>query len=151
MSKNRLIAMMILVFGVSNWLPANGKTESVPDDPALKTEIREASETTKAENKKVRETLRFSDTRDFDRADRGFIATLETTLIETEDGSFVYDAELYDFPDSEAPETVNPSFWRQSTLNGRHGLYRVTEGIYQIRGFDLANMSFIRVRQVGLS
>lgn len=80
--------------------------------------------------------LDFSDKRDFERANKGFIATFE-------DGISNYDPTAYDFLEGEAPDSVNPSLWRQSQLLAKHGLYKVTEGIYQVRSFDLSNVTFI--------
>ena len=55
----------------------------------------------------------------------------------------VWDVDAYDFIDGECPETVNPSLWRQSQLAAIHGLFEVTEGIYQVRGLDLSNMTIV--------
>jgi alkyl sulfatase BDS1-like metallo-beta-lactamase superfamily hydrolase len=103
-----------------------------------------ASEATIAANKAVLDYLPFDDKRDFENAKRGFIATLENPVIKGASGNTVIDLSYYDFIKGAAPDTVNPSLWRQSMLNAKHGLYEVKEGIYQIRAFDLANVSFIR-------
>ncbi|MBL4871648.1 MAG: MBL fold metallo-hydrolase [Robiginitomaculum sp.] len=88
--------------------------------------------------------LDFTDRRDFEAADRGFIATMESGEILDADGNVVTSMKAYDFLKQEAPATVNPSLWRQSQLNAKHGLYEVMDGIYQVRGFDLSNMTIIR-------
>lgn len=80
---------------------------------------------------------------DFENADRGFIATIEPMVITAADGRVVFDGDAYRFIEGEAPETVHPSLWRQSKLTSRHGLYEVTDGVYQVRGFDISNVSFI--------
>ncbi len=85
----------------------------------------------------------FNDTRDFDDANRGLIATLDVGAIKNAAGDTIWDLNAYEFLDGEAPDTVNPSLWRQSQLCAKHGLYEVTDGIYQIRGFDLSNMTVI--------
>ncbi len=103
-----------------------------------------ASDATKAANQAVKDYLPFDDQRDFENAKRGFIATLDETIIRGESGNLVIDLGYYDFISGDAPDTVNPSLWRQSQLNAMHGLYEVKEGIYQVRAFDLANVSFIR-------
>ena len=94
-------------------------------------------------NRRLRETLPFDDTADFDNADRGFIATLDPLIIRNDAGDVVWDGQTYDFLTGEAPASVNPSLWRQSTLVAKHGLYEVVEGLYQVRGFDLSNISFV--------
>ena len=88
-------------------------------------------------------TLPFDDTADFDAADRGFIAALEPCVIKAADGRVVWDNDVYAFLDGDAPTSVHPSLWRQSQLVAKQGLYEVVEGIYQVRGLDLSNISFI--------
>lgn len=102
-----------------------------------------ATDTVRNANAAVLKSLDFSDRRDFERADRGFIASFEDTKILTEDGHPVYDFGTYEFLKADAPDTVNPSLWRQSQLASKHGLYKVMDGIYQVRGFDLSNITFI--------
>jgi alkyl sulfatase BDS1-like metallo-beta-lactamase superfamily hydrolase len=87
--------------------------------------------------------LPFDDTRDFDDADRGFIAALEPCIVKAADGRVVWDNDVYAFLTGDAPTSVHPSLWRQSTLAAKQGLYEVVEGIYQVRGLDLSNISFI--------
>ena len=85
----------------------------------------------------------FSDTRDFADADRGFIAALEPCVVKAADGRVVWDNDVYGFLTGDAPTSVHPSLWRQSTLAAKQGLYEVVEGVYQVRGLDLSNVSFI--------
>src|SRR5262249_34071135 len=59
-------------------------------------------------------------------------------------GRVTWDMSVFAFEDDEAaPDTVNPSLWRQARLNNIHGLFEVTAGIYQVRGFDISNITFI--------
>ncbi len=88
-------------------------------------------------------SLPLHDTQDFTDADRGFIATREDPLIRAGDGRVVWDLDAYAFLDGEVPATVHPGLWRQSRLCARHGLYEVVPGIYQVRGFDLSNVTFV--------
>lgn len=87
--------------------------------------------------------LPFEDTTDFDNADRGFIDALSPAVVTADDGRDVYDNDAYDFLKAECPDTAHPSLWRQAQLCARQGLYEVTEGIYQIRGLDLSNMTLV--------
>lgn len=96
-----------------------------------------------ATHQQILAELPFDDTTDFERADKGFIATRKDPIIKNPDGSVAMDLSWFDFLKKEAPATANPSLWRQSQLNSKHGLYKVTEGIYQVRGFDLANMTVV--------
>lgn len=108
------------------------------------TEAQEASETTRNANAALLDYLPFDDQTDFENARRGLIATLDDPVIVNEAGDPVYDAGAFAFIEGDAPDTANPSLWRQSRLNAIAGLFEVTDGIYQFRGYDLANMSFIR-------
>jgi alkyl sulfatase BDS1-like metallo-beta-lactamase superfamily hydrolase len=85
----------------------------------------------------------FSDRTDFDDADRGLVGSLEPCVILGADGAEVWNNDAYGFLQAECPGTVNPSLWRQSQLTARQGLYEVTQGIYQVRGFDLSNMTLV--------
>ena len=88
-------------------------------------------------------SLPFTDTRDLDDASRGFIARLDPCVIRADDGRVVWDNDSYAFLEGRAPVTANPSLWRQSRLVAMQGLFEVTEGIYQVRGFDLSNVTFV--------
>lgn len=105
---------------------------------------KEASTHTCNHNRALLDVLPFADTQDFADAERGFVATLPEVEIRNEQGRVVWSLRDYAFLNQpEAPPTVNPSLWRQARLNLNHGLYRVCERIYQIRGFDLSNMTVI--------
>jgi alkyl sulfatase BDS1-like metallo-beta-lactamase superfamily hydrolase len=105
-----------------------------------------ATEATKAVNASFHQRLDFSDRKSFDDASRGFIATLDPMIIpHTAGNRAAFDLEALSFLNNEAPDTANPSLWRQAQLNANHhGLYKVVEGIYQIRSFDIANMTLIK-------
>jgi len=102
-----------------------------------------ASQFTIAKNKAVAEQLALDDKRDFEQAKRGLIARDDNLEIKTADGEVIWRMNDYDFIQGAAPDTVNPSLWRQASLNNLHGLYEVAEGIYQLRGYDLSNMTLI--------
>lgn len=97
-----------------------------------------------AANAAMLQALPFEDRQDFEDARRGFIDTLPDATITNADGRVVWTLKPYDFLASDtAPPTVNPSLWRQSQLNMHHGLFEVCPGVYQVRGFDIANMTLI--------
>lgn len=104
---------------------------------------KEATDFTKKLNDDLLAYLPFGDTTDYANARRGFIATLPEGEIKDDKGNVVYSMKQYDFIHGKAPSTTNPSLWRQSELNSINGLFEVTKGIYQIRNFDLSNMSLI--------
>ncbi|WP_085611920.1 MULTISPECIES: alkyl/aryl-sulfatase [unclassified Pseudomonas] len=86
--------------------------------------------------------LDLSDNRDMEDAQRGFIAR-PTGKILGSDGNVLIDFDAYRFVEGQAPATVNPSLWRHAMLNAQIGLFKVRDGIYQLRGFDIANMTLI--------
>lgn len=94
-------------------------------------------------NQRLLSQLPFDDTQDFDDANRGFIAKMPELKVRGENGDIIWDRTAYDFIEGEAPKSVNPSLWRQASLNNIDGLFEVTKGVYQLRGFDLANMTVI--------
>ncbi|KAJ5648553.1 hypothetical protein N7490_004925 [Penicillium lividum] len=82
---------------------------------------------------------------DFQNATRGFLGTLEPGIIKTLSGETVWNNNAYEFleNDQQCPPTVHPKLWRQGQLTVKHGLFQVTSGIYQVRGFDLSNMTLV--------
>lgn len=96
-----------------------------------------------AQNSALLQTLPFSDSQDFDDVARGLVARREPSAVTADDGRVVWDNDTYSFLQGDAPDTVNPSLWRQSKLVAEQGLFEVTDGIYQVRGFDLSNVTFI--------
>ncbi len=99
-------------------------------------------------NQEVIKQLPFTNQQDFIDAKRGLIASLDSLVTPNAAGDNVWDMDAYKFIeyngiDGEAPASVNPSLWRQASLNNIHGLFKVNDGIYQLRGFDLANMTLI--------
>jgi len=139
MKFSKLISVFLAAI-VINACNQNGEAQSSADTGSS---IKPASTATIAANEALLEYLPFDDRRDYENAERGFVASIDSGQIES-DGNVVYDMRQFDFLSGEAPETVNPSLWRVSELNAKAGLFEVGEGIYQIRSFDLANMSFIR-------
>jgi alkyl sulfatase BDS1-like metallo-beta-lactamase superfamily hydrolase len=110
---------------------------------AASTRPRAAQPGVTANNTAVREHGAFEDEQDFQDARRGFVGTAEDAVVRDADGRVVWDLDAYRFLDQDCPDTANPSLWRQSRLVARHGLFEVVEGIYQVRGFDLSNMTIV--------
>jgi alkyl sulfatase BDS1-like metallo-beta-lactamase superfamily hydrolase len=106
-----------------------------------------ASEATKAANAAVLKELPFNNKQAFEDSKRGFIAPLENNgLVKNAKGEVIWDLPKFDFlaGDKPAPDTVNPSLWRQAQIMQHFtGLFEVTEGVYQVRGLDLSNITFI--------
>jgi alkyl sulfatase BDS1-like metallo-beta-lactamase superfamily hydrolase len=90
-------------------------------------------------------SLPLEDQQDFEDARRGLVATEAGLAIHGPTGAApVWNTKDYAFVDGAAPGSVHPSLWRQAKLNGIHGLFKVAEGVWQVRGYDLANLSLIR-------
>ncbi len=95
-------------------------------------------------NRLLREQLPAEDGQDRADAERGFIGSTDHAEVTTADGRVIWSQRPYAFVDQEtAAETVNPSLWRLARLNRIHGLFQVTPRIFQVRGFDIANITFI--------
>ncbi|AOL24367.1 Alkyl sulfatase BDS1, metallo-beta-lactamase superfamily [Erythrobacter litoralis] len=103
-----------------------------------------ASPATVAAQREAAASLPPDGTRDADFAARGFLATRTEPLIRDADGQPVWNLDAYAFVDGEAPPSVHPSLWRHMRYLKRHGLFEVADGIWQVRGFDLSNMTVIR-------
>lgn len=107
-----------------------------------------ATDHTRAANEAAAEGLAWEDARDFDDAARGLIAPLPNGgKVVTEAGWPVWDLSRYEFllghgHGRDAPDTVNPSLWRQMRLTVQGGLYEVVPGLYQVRTIDLSNITF---------
>ena len=102
-----------------------------------------ATQATKEAQAQVLTSLPFDNTEDFNLAKRGLIARPDPLIIKGDNGEIIWDMSGLDYLNGPRPDTVNPSLWRQAQLNAIYGLFQVTDRIYQIRGFDLANMTLI--------
>jgi alkyl sulfatase BDS1-like metallo-beta-lactamase superfamily hydrolase len=102
-----------------------------------------ASPATIADNAKLAATLNWDDTQDFDFASRGFVGTRADPIIRDQDGGIIRDLSEDAQFTGPAPATVNPSLWRNAVLLAKNGLFKVRDGIWQVRGFDLSNMTII--------
>ena len=94
-------------------------------------------------NSQVSEELNIDDQKDFEDANRGLIDTDSDLKVTDSSGEVIWDQNGFDFIKGPAPASANPSLWRQAKLNNIHGLFKVTEGVFQLRGYDLANISII--------
>jgi alkyl sulfatase BDS1-like metallo-beta-lactamase superfamily hydrolase len=106
------------------------------------------TQATRAANALYAKQLAFEDVQDFKDASRGLVATLPESVIPSSKGGAAWDLGQFAFinggPENNAPDTVNPSLWRNAKLNMNHGLFEVVDGIWQVRGYDLSVMSIIR-------
>lgn len=131
-----LTGLSIIALIASGGVPAHSQDATAPKD---------ATEATRAANDALLTQLPFDDTSDFDDAKRGLIAPLPADVIQGPGGNPIWNPQQYGFiaEGAETPATVNPSLWRQSQLINISGLFEVTEGLYQVRNYDLSNMTII--------
>ncbi|MNF22891.1 Metallo-beta-lactamase superfamily protein [compost metagenome] len=110
---------------------------------------KDAAAATQSANDQLLKQLPFADKTDFENANKGFIAAIPSAPIKGEAGNLIWDPQKYGFikEGEKAPATVNPSLWRQAQLINISGLFKVTDGIYQIRNLDLSNMTIIEGKE----
>ncbi len=132
--KNYVVSALVIGFSVSGLA-----SESMP-----------ATSATIEANQKVYQSLPFNDKKDFENAQKGFVAKQDIVTIKNANGDVVWDLEEYKkfiTLDAKSPDSVNPSLWRNAQLNVINGLFKVSDGIYQVRGYDLTNITFVEGKQ----
>ena len=129
------------VLGACQLTPqAEGPVAALP--PAAPSGV--AMPATRAANAALAARLPLDDPRDFESVSRGFLARIEADAIRDSEGGVVFPIADFEALSGDAPDTVNPSLWRQAMLTNAHGLYEVMDGLYQVRGYDISVMSVIR-------
>lgn len=125
---------------------ANENDTDIIDELKLTEESKEASEYTVQVNSAVYSMLDFNNTQEAEFATKGLIDAPETLELTDENGEVVWSQAAYSFLDDykKAPDTVNPSLWENTKNNNAYGLFEVIDGIYQVRGYDMANLTVIK-------
>ena len=141
--KTALILISIILFTLSA-CGTQSETDMVAE-LGLNAEIKEATQHTVEVNSALYSKLDFEDTSEYENATKGLIAAPETLELKDADGNIVWSQKAYSFVDNyeKAPDTVNPSLWENTKNNHAYGLFEVVEGIYQVRGYDMANLTVI--------
>jgi alkyl sulfatase BDS1-like metallo-beta-lactamase superfamily hydrolase len=121
---------------------SSGTIEAQPESAGLPP-VGVATDATREANAAVAGRLPLADPDDFADARRGRIAQIEEDAIRGDNGRIIWAVDGHDFLQGDAPDTANPSLWRQSVLAAEHGLFEVAEGIWQVRGYDLSVMTVI--------
>ena len=120
-------------------------TESTENTDTLTPDKKPATTITKQINEDVYQVLDFDDTQEEEFAKKGFITVPDSLQITDDDGNVVWNMDNYDFVrDADSPDSANPSLWRNTKSNANYGLFQVSDDIYQVRGYDLSNMTFVR-------
>jgi linear primary-alkylsulfatase len=132
--RGRPFALALATLAAASFLAGCGKRAEPAAAEVTPTTLNAQAEAAKA--------FDLGDPRDFDNAQRGLVAR-PTGRVVGVDGRVLVDFEAFRFVEGPAPPTVNPSLWRQAKLNAQVGLFKVADGIHQLRGFDLANMTLI--------
>lgn len=119
--------------------------ESTENTNTLTPDKKPATTITKQINEDVYQVLDFDDTQEEEFAKKGFITAPDSLQITDDDGNVVWNMDNYDFVrDADSPDSANPSLWRNTKSNANYGLFQVSDDIYQVRGYDLSNMTFVR-------
>lgn len=111
------------------------KSTAIPKDPT--------SFTAKI-NKSFYDLLDFQDTTEIDFSERGLIAAPENLELKNENGKVIWSQKAYEFVEHCCPDSANPSLWRNTAMNHKYGLFEVQEGIYQVRGYDMSNLTVVK-------
>ena len=140
--KRIITAALALLFILSAFTQVSASAQSAP----LSAESKGATELTEQANAAFYQLLDFTDIQELEFAERGFIAAPDSLVIQAENGMTIWSQDAYEFVRSQeqAPATANPSLWRNTQYNTRYGLFQVAEGIYQVRGYDISNLTFVR-------
>ena len=127
-------------------LSTAASAQTLTDELGLTADAKSASSYTVEVNSAIYSLLDFADTSEYDNAVRGLIDAPETLTLTDASGKLVWSQDAYAFLDDyeQAPDTVNPSLWENTRNNHVYGLFEVCEGIYQVRGYDMANLTVIK-------
>ena len=119
-----------------------GCSKNQPAEKAVSSGSARVEAATAEANQQFGQMLNLADKQDFEDAARGLIAQPSGKILNAAGGT-LWDYDRFNFIKGEAPASTNPSLWRQAKLNNIAGLFKVMDGIYQLRGFDLANITLI--------
>ncbi|MBQ7850799.1 MAG: MBL fold metallo-hydrolase [Clostridia bacterium] len=138
----KLTAMLLAVVMIA----AAARADSLLEELGLTAEVKPAAGYTAQVNSAVYSMLDFADTSEYDNAVRGLIDAPEVLELTDAEGNVIWSQTAYSFLDDygQAPDTVNPSLWENTRNNHAYGLFEVCPGIYQVRGYDMANLTVIK-------
>ena len=141
-----LLASVLLLSCVGCAQDGRKEPDAEKTDLGLTAEVKPATDFTAKANAAVYDELDFDDKQEYEFATRGLIDAPETLELKDGDGTILWSQEAYAFLDDyeKAPDSVNPSLWENTKNNHAYGLFEVTDGIYQVRGYDMANLTVVK-------
>lgn len=144
MFSSKVISLFLAGMMATSSAPVAGSTD-ILTELELTPEVKEASTYTAEINSAVYDQFDFSNTQEAEFAQKGLVDAPEVLELKDANGDVIWSQEAYAFLEDyeEAPYTVNPSLWENTKNNNYYGLFEVTEGIYQVRGYDMSNMTLI--------
>ena len=144
--RSKLTVLMLAGIMILSTLTACGNGGGSSSDPEAAGGQKEATGFTAEKNQSWYGALDFDDESEKENALNGLIEAPESLVIRDDEGNVVWSMDDYDFVEEmeKAPDTANPSLWRNTLYNSYAGLFEVCDGIYQVRGYDMANATFIR-------
>lgn len=142
--KRKVSIISVVLAGLLVFSGVSYGAETESGGLGLTADTKEATQFTIDANDQVYAALDFEDERELENAKRGLIASPDSLEIVTDSGVVAWSQDAYAFLDEEAPDTANPSLWRNAQLNHIYGLFEVMDGIYQVRGYDMSNITFIK-------
>ncbi|MBR2886404.1 MAG: MBL fold metallo-hydrolase [Clostridia bacterium] len=143
--KKKLAVLLVLVMLFSLTACGTGSSDMV-SELGLTAVTKDATEHTVQVNSALYSILDFENKKEYECATKGLIDAPESLEIKDKDGNVVWSQEAYSFVDDykESPDNVNPSLWENTKNNHAYGLFKVCENIYQVRGYDMANLTLIK-------
>lgn len=138
------LIIIVLILSLSIGLISCGNQDMV-SKLGLTAETKNATPTTAEINAAVYDTLDFEDKQEAEFATKGLIAAPETLELKDADGNVIWSQDAYAFLNEtdKAPDSVNPALWENTKYNHLYGLFKVTDGIYQVRGYDMSNLTLV--------
>ena len=137
-----ITATMLLTFAACG----TTKNTDMVAELGLNSEAKAATKHTVEVNSAIYSVLDFTDKTEYEFATKGLIDAPEELEFKDADGKVIWSQKAYSFVDNydECPDTVNPSLWENTKNNHAYGLFEVCKNIYQVRGYDMANLTLIR-------
>ncbi len=141
----RILSLVLVAALLLSFTACNSKTDMITE-LGLSAEIKGASDHTVEVNSVLYSVLDFEDKTEYNFATKGLIDAPQDLELKDKDGNIIWSQKAYSFVDNynECPDTVNPSLWENTKNNHAYGLFEVCENIYQVRGYDMANLTLIK-------